>query len=88
MENINPNLNPKTTIPGYILIGISSIMLMIKYVLPAFLELKQEPAYPDWIPFGILGLGVIGLFLTDEIFLRIFNRGDKIVAKKTDTDKE
>ncbi len=86
MENLNPTKNPKTTIPGYIIIGIASIMLCIKYVLPAFVALKQEPAYPEWVPFAIMAIGVVFLFLTDEIFLRIFNRSEKIVAKRTDTE--
>lgn len=87
MENLNPTKNPKTTIPGYIFIGIATVMFVIQYILPAFIALKQEPAWPWYIPFVLLGIGVVFLFLTDAYFERIFNRADKIAAKKTETDK-
>ncbi len=87
MENLNPTKNPKTTIPGYIFISISTVMFCIQYILPAFIVLKQEPAWPWWTPYVLLSIGVMFLFLTDAYFERIFNRADKVVAKKTETDK-
>ncbi len=88
MENLNPTKNPKTTIPGYIFIGIATIMFSIQYILPAFIELKQEPSYPWWTPYALLAIGVTFLFLTDAYFERIFNRADKIAAKRTETDDQ
>lgn len=41
-ENINPKKNPVTTILGCVFIVISSIMYVVKYIVPAFVELKQE----------------------------------------------
>lgn len=82
MENLSPTKNPKTTIPGYIFIGISTVMFVIQYVLPAFMVLKQEPVYPWYTPWYLLGAGIILLFLTDAIFERIFSVAISFFKKK------
>ncbi len=87
LENTDPKTNPKTTIPGIAFTLISVLMYCIKYVLPAFITLKEEIPYTWWEPLAPLGLGLLMLFMNDKIFERIFNRADKVVSKVTHTEE-
>lgn len=86
IENANPKKNPKTTFPGYVFLLISAVMYVIKYIVPAFVVLKAEIPYEWYTPLLPLVVGVILMFINDSYFERIFNRADKIVSKKTDTN--
>lgn len=86
LENINPKRNPVTTILGGIFVMISAVMYIVKYIVPAFVILKQEIPYEWWVPVLPLLIGVILIFINDQYFERIFNRADKIAGKKTDTE--
>lgn len=86
IENVDPKRNPITSYLGGVFILISAFMYLIKYVVPAFFVLKTEIVY-DWhTPLWPLGVGVVLVFLNDSYFARIFNRADKIVGKKSDTE--
>jgi hypothetical protein len=85
-DNANPKKNPVTTILGAVFMSISATMYGIKYILPAFFHLKAEMPYEWHTPLWPLGLGLFLLFMDDRYFARIFNRTEKIVSKKTDTE--
>lgn len=86
MENINPKHNPVTTGIGIIFMLISIIMWSIKYILPAFMTLKEEIPYDWYLPLIPLAVGLILLFMTDDYFAQMFGIGKKIIEKKTGTD--
>lgn len=86
IDNTNPKHNPITTILGGLFLLISASMFVVKYILPAFIVLKQEVPYEYWAPLIPLVIGLVLIFITDEYFGRIFNRVDKVAAKKTDTN--
>jgi hypothetical protein len=86
IENANPKKNPVTTLLGAVFMTISAAMYCIKYVLPAFFHLKSEMPYEWHTPLFPLGLGLFLLFMNDSYFDRIFNRAEKVVKKKTDTE--
>ena len=85
-ENANPKRNPVTTLLGGVFMSISATMYCIKYILPAFFELKSEVPYEWHTPIWPLLLGLILLFMNEKYFDRIFNRAEKIVSKKTETE--
>jgi len=87
INNANPKHNPITTILGVIFVMISAFMYAVKYFLPAFFELKKEVEIHWYAPIIPLGLGLLLLFMNDSYFARLFDRADKVAAKKTDTDK-
>lgn len=80
VQNASPKHNPFTTIFGVILLTISAFL----FVGPYFLTLKEPIAW--WTPIIPLGLGLLLLFMNDDLFAKLFNRADKIAAKKTGTD--
>jgi hypothetical protein len=86
IENVNPKKNPVTTLLGAVFMTISAIMYSIKYVLPAFFHLKSDMPYEWHTPLWPLCLGLFLLFMNDSYFDRIFNRAEKVVKKKTDTE--
>lgn len=86
IANANPKRNPITSILGSFFIIISGAMYTVKYMVPAFFVLKQEIPFEWYTPILPLLIGVILLFINDEYFARIFNRADKVAAKKTDTE--
>lgn len=86
IENTNPKKNPVTTLLGAVFMSISATMYCIKYVLPAFIHLKSDVPYEWHTPLWPLGLGLFLLFMNEKYFDRIFNRTEKIVSKKTDTE--
>jgi len=86
IENVNPKKNPLTSWPGVLFIFISAAMFVVKYLVPAFVVLKQEVPYAWWGPLVPLGIGILLIFINDEYFAKIFNRADKIAGKKTDTN--
>lgn len=85
-QNINPKRNPVTTLLGGIFIIISAGMYVVKYLVPAFVVLKQDIPYEWYGPIVPLVIGLVLVFMNDEYFARIFNRADKVVGKKTDTE--
>lgn len=85
-ENINPKKNPVTSLLGGLFILIGAGMYIVKYLVPAFVVLKQPIEFGDWVPVIPIFIGVLLVFIDDNYFSRIFNRGEKIVAKKTDTE--
>lgn len=87
-ENINPKKNPVTTLLGGLFIIISAVMYVIKYIVPAFFVLKTEIPYEWYSALIPLSIGVLLIFINDKYFDRIFNRAEKIVSKKTDTNNE
>lgn len=84
----DPKHNPYTTITGVGFFIISFMMGLIQWVLPAFIVLKKDMGYPWYAPLIPLAIGVLLIFMNDEYFAKIFSRGDKIIAKRTDTDKK
>lgn len=86
IENANPKKNPMTTFPGILFLLISALMYVIKYIVPAFVVLKAEIPYEWYTPLLPLLVGIILMFINDSYFERIFNRTEKIVSKKTDTN--
>lgn len=88
ITNANPKHNPVTSILGGVFILISGAMYIIKYIMPVFIVFKQELPYEWYTPLCPLGLGLLLIFINDEYFMRIFNRGEKIVSKVSGTDKE
>lgn len=87
MQNINPKRNPITSILGGVFILISAGMYIVKYLVPAFIVMKQEIPYEWYVPVVPLLIGILLAFINDEYFSRMFNRADKFAAKKTDTEK-
>jgi hypothetical protein len=86
INNANPRHNPVTTVMGCVFITISAVMYVMKYVLPAFMEFKQELPYEWYTPILPLIVGIVLMFINDSYFARIFNRAEKIVSKKTETE--
>jgi hypothetical protein len=86
LDNANPRKNPVTTLLGAVFMSISATMYCIKYVIPAFFHLKSELPYEWYTPLFPLFIGLFLLFMNEEYFDRIFNRAEKIVNKKTDTE--
>lgn len=87
-ENINPKHNPATTGLGILFMLISVVMYSIKYILPAFIVLKEEMPYEWYTPMIPLGLGLLLLFMTDNYFAEMFGLSKKIVEKVSGTDKK
>jgi hypothetical protein len=88
MENSNPKHNPYTTIPGLVLLLITASMLVVKYILPAFMVLKQPIEYPWYMPVTIGGGGLLLVYMTDDYFAQMFSVGKNYVSKKTTTTTE
>ena len=86
MENVNPKRNPVTTTLGAAFILIAIGMFIVKYLLPSFMELKRDIAYEWYLPGIVIGLGILLIYMNDYYFKRLFNRGEKIIAKKTGTE--
>lgn len=86
IDNANPKRNPVTTLLGSLFVIVSLGMYVVKYWVPAFFQLKQEIPFEWYTPILPLLIGIILLFINDEYFARIFNRADKVVGKKTDTE--
>jgi hypothetical protein len=86
IDNVNPRHNPVTTVLGCVFVTISAVMYVMKYVLPAFMEFKQELPYEWYTPLLPLTVGIVLMFINDNYFNRIFNRAEKIVSKKTETE--
>lgn len=88
LENTNPKHNPATSGLGVLFMFISIAMYSIKYILPAFMTLKNDVSYDWYAPMIPLSLGLILLFMTDDYFAQIFGIGKKIIEKKTGTDEQ
>ncbi len=86
IENANPKKNPITSLIGGVFIMIGALMYVVLYIVPAFVILKQEIPFEWYTPIVPIVIGVVLVFLDDAYFARIFNRTDKIVGKKTDTE--
>ena len=80
IQNADPKKNPITVIFGVILLTIASLL----FAAPYFFTLKEPVAW--WAPIIPFGLGLLSIFMTNDRFTQIFNRADKIAAKKTGTD--
>ena len=85
-QNINPKHNPVTSLLGGLFIFISAGMYIVKYMIPAFVVLKQDVPFEWYVPLIVLFIGLLLIFINDEYFARIFNRVDKVAGKKTDTE--
>jgi hypothetical protein len=85
LENANPNRNPFTAVMGILFMSVSAGMFIVKYLVPAFVVLKQEIPYEWYLSLVPLGVGLILFFMNDNYFGKIFERFEKIVGKKTDT---
>jgi len=85
IDNVNIKRNPVTSIIGGIFLLITALMYVVKYIIPAFVVLKQDIPYEWYIPLVPLLIGIVLIFINDDYFSRIFNRVDKVAAKKTDT---
>lgn len=86
IDNANPKRNPVTSLLGSLFVAISMGMYTVKYIIPAFFMLKQEIPFEWYTPILPLLIGIVLIFINDEYFARIFNRADKVVGKKTDTE--
>lgn len=85
-ENLNPKKNPVTSIFAGVFILISAIMYVVKYIVPAFVILKQDIPFEWYVPLIVLAIGILLAFIDDNYFARIFNRADRVVAKRTETN--
>jgi hypothetical protein len=88
MENSNPNHNPYTTIPGLVLLLITATMLIVKYILPAFMVLKQPIEYPWYMPISIGLGGLVLVYMNDSYFADIFSTGKGYFIRRTTTTTE
>lgn len=86
IENANPKKNPWTSGIGIVIMAISVLMMLIEHVLPAFITLKEKMSY-GYITYIIAFFGLLFFFMNDRFFARMFNRAEKIVSKKTDTNE-
>jgi UDP-N-acetylmuramyl pentapeptide phosphotransferase/UDP-N-acetylglucosamine-1-phosphate transferase len=86
ISNADPKRNPVTSLLGGVFIVISSLMYIVKYIVPAFVILKQEIPFEWYVPLIPLTIGILLVFINDDYFAKIFNRADKVAAKKTDTE--
>jgi UDP-N-acetylmuramyl pentapeptide phosphotransferase/UDP-N-acetylglucosamine-1-phosphate transferase len=86
ISNADPKRNPVTSLLGGVFIVISSLMYIVKYIVPAFVVLKQEIPFEWYVPLIPLAIGILLVFINDDYFAKIFNRADKVAAKKTDTE--
>lgn len=84
-ENINPKKNPVTSFFGILFLTISLVMVCLKYIVPSFVVLKQEAPFEGWHILVVVFLGLLLFFMNDNYFGRIFNRVDKISARRTET---
>jgi hypothetical protein len=87
VENSNPKKNPMTTWPGILFVVLSFVMYSVKYLAPLFFTLKQEVHYSDWIPGVMLFIGLVLLFMTDDLFKQIFGAVLAVFKKKTGTNE-
>lgn len=87
IQNADPKRNPWTSSVGLVFLTISAVMYVMKYIMPAFIEFKQELPYEWYTPLFPLGIGILLIFINDTYFAKIFNRVDKVAAKKTDTEQ-
>lgn len=87
IDNVNIKRNPVTSVLGGGFIIITFLMYLVKYVIPAFVILKQEIPYEWYTPLLPLAIGILLVFINDDYFSRIFSRVDKVAAKKTDTQQ-
>jgi hypothetical protein len=88
LDNANPKKNPVTTLLGAVFMTISATMYCIKYILPAFIELKAVIPYEWHTPLWPLGLGLLLLFMNERYFDRMFNKAEGIVSKKTNSEND
>jgi ABC-type Na+ efflux pump permease subunit len=86
VNNVNPKRNPFTTVIGTLFLLVSLMMVMVKYIVPSFVELKQAVPYEGWHILIVVLVGVFLIFMNDNYFARIFSRVDQVAAKKTGTD--
>lgn len=86
INNTNPKQNPITTLMGSVFVTISAVMYVMKYVMPAFMQFKQDLPYEWYTPLLPLFVGVVLMFMNDNYFNRIFSRAEKIVSKRTETN--
>jgi hypothetical protein len=84
-NNLNPYKNPMTTWPGILFVILSFAMYAIKYLAPLFFVLKQPISYNDYIPALILFIGLVLMFMTDDLFKRIIDFVFGVFKKKTGT---
>jgi drug/metabolite transporter (DMT)-like permease len=85
IENSSPQRNPMTTWPGILFVALSFVMYAVKYLAPLFFTLKEPVNYSDWIPAIMLFIGLVLLFMTDDLFKQIFGAVLNVFKKKTDT---
>ncbi len=92
MENANPTRNPYTTVPGAGLLLLSLFMVIAKYVLPLFMELKQQITYEWYVPFIIGGAGLLLVYMSDAYFSAMFgvglDAGKSWLSRKPKTEEE
>ena len=84
-ENFNPKRNPVTSLIGGAFLLISAAMYIVKYLVPAFVVLKQDIPFEWYVPLIVLAIGILLIFINDSYFARIFSRVDSIAAKRTET---
>lgn len=84
-ENLNPKKNPVTSIFAGVFIMIAAAMYVVKYLVPAFVVLKQDIPFEWYVPLIVLSIGILLAFINDQYFARIFNRADSYAAKRTET---
>jgi hypothetical protein len=86
IENVNPKKNPVTSIGAILFLLVSVAMSVVKYLVPAFVVLKQDIPYPGYYILIGVGVAILLAFLDDKYFARLFGRFDKVMAKRTETE--
>lgn len=86
IDNANPKKNPVTSFFGGIFLSVSVTMFCVKYIVPVFVVTKAEVPYEWYVPVVPLIIGLALIFMNESYWERIFNRTEKIIEKKTDTN--
>ena len=83
-----PSNRQSTTWIGYAFIMLAFVMVVVKYLLPLFIVLKEKPEelYKGWVILIVVAVGILLVYLNEEYFGQLFKIGTKYAQKKTGTD--
>ncbi len=80
MKNINPKINPVTTVLGFLFIVLGLLM----YALPMFIEVKKDFTEVWYVPLLVITIGTVLIFSPDTLV-----RGaNKAINKGTGANNE
>jgi RsiW-degrading membrane proteinase PrsW (M82 family) len=88
MFTTSVNTKHSTTVLGFIFILLSVAMIVVKYLLPSFIELRVADPYPGWVILIVILVGLILVYMNEDYFRELFGLGKKVAAKKLGVDDE